>query len=90
MAGVKFNSASMEQTINEITTGLNELNEELKEVQTLKQRMQSNLAGAEADAAYAKLGEMEKSLQEVIENQNINRQNLIDKKNSFDEATTGL
>lgn len=90
MAGVKFNSAGMAQTINEITTGLNDLNDELKEVQTLKQRMQSNLTGAEADQAYAKLEEMEKSLSEVIENQNINRKNLLDKKNSFDEAATGL
>ena len=90
MGFVKYSSAGMEQTINEITTELNDLNAELQEVQTLKQRMQSNLSGAEADAAYAKLEEMEKSLQEVIETQSRNRQNLIDKKNSFDEAKTGL
>lgn len=88
--GVRYNSESMQQTIDEISREINNLEEELKEVQSIKQSMQSNLSGEEANQAYAKLEEMEKSLQQVIETQTTNRKNLMDKKQGFDNATVGL
>ena len=87
---VRYNSESMQRTINEISKGINDLQVELDEVQKIKQSMQSNLSGEEADQAYAKLEEMEKSLQQVIETQNENRKNLMEKKQGFDDATVGL
>ena len=88
--GVRYNSEGMQQTINEISREITNLEEELKEVQEIKQSMQSNLSGEEANQAYAKLEEMEKSLQQVIETQTLNRKNLMDKKQGFDQATVGL
>ncbi len=87
---VRYNSESMQRTINEISKGINDLQVELDEVQKIKQSMQSNLSGEEADQAYAKLEEMEKSLQQVIETQNSNRENLKAKQQGFDQATVGL
>ena len=88
--GVRYNSEGMQQTINEISREITNLEDELKEVQQIKQSMQNNLSGEEANQAYAKLEEMEKSLQQVIETQNENRKNLMEKKQGFDDATVGL
>ena len=88
--GVRYNSEGMQQTINEISREITNLEDELKEVQQIKQSMQNNLSGEEANQAYAKLEEMEKSLQQVIETQNANRRNLMEKKQGFDDATVGL
>ena len=87
---IRYNSEGMQQTINEISKEITNLEEELKEVQEIKQSMQSNLVGEEANQAYAKLDEMAKSLQQVIETQTENRKNLMEKKQGFDNATVGL
>ena len=88
--GVRYNSAGMEQTISELGNSIQRLNEHKEKLSQIKQSMQSNWSGEEANDAYRRIDENIKNVQDMIDIQTETRNILVSKKAGFDEAASNL
>ena len=88
--GVKYNSSEMTQGIEELGQAIKDLEEQKSKCEEIKKRMQGIWSGAEANAAYTRLDENIKNIQDMIDIQNKVRNILMTKQQSFDEASTRL
>ncbi len=88
--GIRYNSASMQQTIDELTNSIQRLTEHKDKLNQIKQNMQGNWSGEEAEDAYRRIDENIKNVQDMIEIQTETRNVLASKKEGFDTAESRL
>ncbi len=88
--GIRYRSGAMQQTISELTTSINRLNEHKETFDSIKRSMQNNWSGEEAEDAYRRIEENIRNVNEMIEIQTNARNVLNSKKEGFDEAESNL
>ena len=88
--GIKFRGSDMTQTISEISAAIRDIEGFKEKNKEIKQRMMGTWSGSEAEAAFARLDDIDKNLQEMIDIQTRVRDALDDKNSGFTEASTML
>ncbi len=88
--GIRYNSSGMQQTISELNNSIQRLNDHKDKLNQIKQSMQGNWSGEEAEDAYRRIEENIKNVQEMIDVQTETRNVLASKKEGFDDAESNL